>query len=590
MAALELFHRIFTHAPEVFAATGWRRQAVARDAESVLSSAALEELDDLLEKLEPVGERAWAVRRFANGEAWFGCVVVSYHGFEDAGGRIGLLNHARVVRLEDPWFNPVTLIEEALAFPIDEVLAAPASERAQKYVDALSDDPTIGVADMHASILEELDRKIVVDVLAATLGSHKTRPATRYVTPVDVRELALSWAALPAGLQQWSSFAAYAKDGVPVDAIWSSSGTKPSAVASGKLIDCVTKYLNLLLGSSYDHSFVVRDMNVSTTVAFQQLIDRATIEAGAPAGIPPAEGNMGKGSRKSSPPRKRDEAVVDPELAELDRNYQAMYRSLRSYIDQRLDANEAARATAARTPGPAPAPRSGTGPKRRFDWRAVVARYDWRVIAVTVFLTIVLVLGVQSILKFLTGSTVAADMTATSTTGTSDDTSGTAPTGTSGTTDTAGTTASTTSSGPGAAALDFKPARDVVATCTNWDVCLADFSVSHHDLFAVIVNRMRADTVNVPQSIRDQLEPYSNRLKDRTNPMKRGDRQVLRPLLFEYVVKQKAADKSVDGNLNDVTTKLLQDLNLKTSISDVQHPDLHSEAILRWIANQGGGG
>src|SRR5690349_7155169 len=229
MAALELFHRIFTHAPDVFATTGWRYQSVARDAKDVLPSLALTELDDLLAKLDPESDRAWAVRRFASDGEWFGCVIVSYYGFEDPVGRNGLLTHARIVKLAsgESWFNPAPLIEDALTFPIDDVLAAPATERAQRYVDALAEDETINVPEMSTSLLQDLDRDVVRDVLVAMLKSYKERGGTRYATELDMNQLALAWAALSAGLQQWSSFAMNAKDGVPVDAIWSDSGTNP---------------------------------------------------------------------------------------------------------------------------------------------------------------------------------------------------------------------------------------------------------------------------------------------------------------------------------------------------------------------------
>jgi hypothetical protein len=572
MAALELYHRIFTNTTDVFGQIGWRQGAVPRDAAAVLSREALAELDDLLAKLATAeGTEAWALRRFAANGDWFACLTVSYGGFDDAGGRGGLLNHARIVRLapDDPWLNPLPLLEQTLEFPIADARSAPAAERLQKYVDLLADDAALVVPEMHASLLHDLDRADLHDVAMATLWTLQLREGARMRSPgLPLAQLALAWAALPAGIQQRSSLAYGAADGVPVDVIWSEGGTRPSSIDSKPLAECVAKYLNLLLDSTYDHGLLVRDMNVRSAVDFQQLIDRATITAA----LPPAPRPAGKGEmpgRKGKTQRPREESGGDADLAELDRQQQIIYRSLKDYIDKRLAAYEAAR------PAPSRAPAT-----------AAAAGANRRLIGVTAAIVLFLVVIGQLLWTRALGPWLAS----TSTTATS--TSDTAATATYDTGGASGTTATTDTTDTGASRRpDLTPLRTIITNAdrqTKWEEVLAKFTVEHPALFALIVDSAKADQAAVPKAMRDRLEAFSKRLHGTGDPMTAADRAILRPILFEYAVKQQATDKRIDGNFNDINTDLLNAFPLQSSRNDINDWRLQSEVILRWIERNGG--
>src|ERR1041384_6118092 len=121
----EIHHFVFTHATDGWRGSGGRFHGMERDAAEMLPDEALTELKELLRKLMPEGKTpAWAMRRFSGGKDRFACFVVPYGGFADADPRHGVLNHARVVRLEPDavWFDPYPLVALAEQFEIKPML------------------------------------------------------------------------------------------------------------------------------------------------------------------------------------------------------------------------------------------------------------------------------------------------------------------------------------------------------------------------------------------------------------------------------------------------------------------------------------
>jgi hypothetical protein len=153
----------------------------------------------------------------------------------------------------------------------------------------------------------------------------------------------------------------------------------------------------------------------------------------------------------------------------------------------------------------------------------------------------------------------------------------------------AGTVAPTTTSPP----VDLQPVHAVIAKCSidnDWANAFATFTRNHPLLFALIVDRAMNDKLAVPEPMHKELEQYSRRLHGTGPKMNSKDLEVLRPLLFEYAVKQQATDKRVDGNFNNNAKELLKTFNLKSNPKHINAWNLQSEVILRWIAKDGNGG
>jgi hypothetical protein len=282
MAALDVHHRIYTHAK----ASGGRFVDVARDAKHVLPQVALAELDDLMKKLAPAGsEPAWAVRCFAGEkDARFVCAVVAYGGIRDASGREGLLTHARVVRIDrhEARGEVCALIDAASAVPIEDVRAA--SDPVRAYA-ARAVGNTIDVRELAD---DSEDGDAIREVASAEAGAMRGRVMNAGTH--SVRDLALAWSVLPVQARQHSSWAAGAAPGVPVDVVWRrGEETNPKAPES------VSKYRS-------------------------------------------------RAAEKNEMATKRRTKESDPlgfaELENLDRQHQAIYTALQDYLARRLDAYE----------------------------------------------------------------------------------------------------------------------------------------------------------------------------------------------------------------------------------------------------------
>lgn len=564
MAELELFHRIFTHAQAAGFGTGGRFAEIDRNAAGVLPKEAARELDDLLKKLVPYeSDRAWAMRRFSGDGASYACLAVSYEGFADAVGRPGLLNHARVVKLDpkERWFNPLPLIASALELRIGDVLVAPPQDRLRTYLDRMMEEATLPVPEMNPAMLDDVPRELAIDVLVASFAELGKRRGIAVRAPDGVlQRIAVAWAAMPAGMQERSSWAVDAADGVPVDLIWSSRGGEaPRTIGSQALPSFVATYLDRI----GDLGPVVRNPKIRNEVELQAQIARINIEVGPRTA---GKGEMAKtGSRSQEghaesqkPMRTGEVGPLDFEVIEnLDRQHEAIYRSLQDYITKRLAAYET-RAAAAVPRGGTLAQPEGGGWWKRFGVFAATA-------ALAVAVTLLAV-------KYWPRG---------------DRVENTPPTNeVSSATGTTETEATTTSNPAESVVTPFIRKAETATTDRKWADAFAELNKTQPAVLARLVDQVAAGQ-DTQAAARRKLEDFSKRLKAPGNPLNGADREALRPILFEYVAKLDAADRSVDGKLNDIDTALLKAIQsewqLQSAVSDVNSWDLHSELILRWL-------
>jgi len=331
MAEAEILHRLHTHAAtDSWSATGWKQVPLDdRDAGNVLPREVLFELDGLMTKITPAGsETAWAVRRFAADADTYACVIASYPDLvDDRGGRMGLLTHARLVRVPatNAAFDVAALVELAEGFALSDVRAVAPEQRLRRYLDLLSTESAIPIRDVSASELD-LPRAFLCDALTAMLASISRREQTRVALPAAERtliaDLARAWAAIPVALQRTSAWAMNVADGCPVDVIFATaSGKKAAAVGSERLVDFVSRYVSLLLDSARDFRRVLRNPDMTSVAKLDEALRKAE----------PLTQIEGLAMKK---PRTEN----DTGSAELDRQYRAIEASLRNYIDQRLAA------------------------------------------------------------------------------------------------------------------------------------------------------------------------------------------------------------------------------------------------------------
>lgn len=564
MAELELFHRIFTHAQAVGFGTGGRFAEIDRNAAGVLPKEASRELDDLLKKLVPYeNDRAWAMRRFSGDGASYACLAVSYEGFADADGRPGLLNHARVVKLDpnERWFNPLPLIASALELRIGDVRVAPPQQRLRTYLDRMIEEATLPVPEMNPAMLDDVPRELAIDVLVASFAELGKRRGIAVRAPDGVlQRIAVAWAAMPAGMQERSSWAVDAADGVPVDLIWSSRGGEaPRAIGSQSLPNFVAAYLDGI----GDLGHVVRNPKIRNEVELQAQIARINVAVGPRTAGKGEMSKRGSGSQEGpaesrKPARTGDVGPLDFEVIEgLDRQHEAIYRSLQDYITKRLAAYET-RAAAAVPRGGATAQPDGAGWWKRFGVFAATAALA---VAVTLLAVKYWPRGERA------ENTPPANEVAFAT-------------------DTTEAEATTTSNPTESIVTPFIRKAETATTDRKWADALADLNKTHPAVLARLVDRAAA-AQDTQAAVRKKLEDFSRRLKGTGNPLNGADREALRPFLFEYVAKLDAADRSVDGKLNDIDTALLKAIQsewqLQTGVSDVNSWDLHSELILRWL-------
>ncbi|HEX2123737.1 MAG TPA: hypothetical protein VHL59_19065 [Thermoanaerobaculia bacterium] len=554
----EIYHCVFTHAKDGRSGTGGRFLQMDADAAQLLPAEANRELRALLEKLQPEsGEPAFAMRRFAAGKRRFACFAVSYGGFEDAAGRDGLLNHARVVELDEEaiWLDPLPLVSLAEAFPIDAVRAAEPIDRLQAYIERIRNE-VVTVVPLTRQALQALPREHLGQVLRDALGAiGDARKRHRVPAPeIPLTQLARSWAALPVGLQRQSAWAFAAKEGLPVPLTWSASATadKPSDAATR----AAEQYLALLLDSTHDVTPLVRDENLDLG-AFAQRLQRAeTME-------------MPKKTHKPEPrgPELRPEPrpIEGQGVVDLNRQYDRMFAALKEYVDLRLEGHDAARAAAKSARGGELVPARGAG------WMQMLRRYG---AAVGLLAGILLTLGVLMATGKLQlrnrddAAPVRQESPETASVQEDPQESGAPPI-------------------LPAASDNLRTLVRDAALSKKWAEAFRSLTASEPEAVAALIEKAIQDDATGPAD-RRKLADLQDRLRGRGPKLESTDRAVLRDYLMQYIATQVTTETIViDDKLTDLGPAVMNRLRDETAAaSEATQPsddELQGEIILRWM-------
>lgn len=226
MTDAPLWHRLYTHA----GGTGGRFVDVERDASRVLTPEAAADLDDLMKKTRG----GFVVRRYGP----FACVIASREA-DDAGGRRGVRNHARVAKSDDAMFDVAALMERT---PSEEM------------------ETSVAIVE------RDFPRDLLRELLLAWIATHgkKSRARVR-IDGLDAHTAAIAWSALPIGLQRGGSWAVDTDDGCPVDVVLSARGGKrPDEVASPQLGEVVARYAALLLDGPPEFRAILRNPAIAS--------------------------------------------------------------------------------------------------------------------------------------------------------------------------------------------------------------------------------------------------------------------------------------------------------------------------------------
>jgi len=550
----EVFHRVYTHAVlDSFDSTGGRAvPAGERDVAVVLPELA-GDIDELLRKTTPEAHgTAWIVRRFISSGWAYGCVITSYPDLiVDARGRSGVLNHARLVRVGagEATFDIAQLVATAAEFPIEDVCQSPAERRLADYLDAVSGEQAVEVRPVSIEVLDQLPREFLREFLIACLAGLGARKSMRYVVPSDeggsIESLATAWAALPLGLQPASSFGFGVADGCPVDAIFSGSGSS-TGVASEGLAGCVTRYLNLLLDTSYDSQSLLRNREITSVSKLEQMVSNAE----AP----------GKKAMKKT--KKRDDWTPPQNEAapQVDRQYKAMEESLRAYIDQRLSLLESRPPSAG---GVTAQSAGGLVPAGSGNWLA------WTIAltaaAVAIFAVVMMLLRSPDRPRDDDGSSSARieEQTASS--------------------DLTETEASSSGS------ANRRVLEDAIARANasgKWADELKNLLTDHPTLSAGAVRA--AANGDMSDRSRTALEKLAQQIEGGTD-LGRDRREALRALLLEAIAASVSSNVTVDGTLTDLKPELLERIKEKFRVAaaaKAASPEFQAEVILRWMKDR----
>ncbi|HEV7764545.1 MAG TPA: hypothetical protein VGQ76_06050 [Thermoanaerobaculia bacterium] len=560
----DIYHCVFTHATDGWNASGGRFPPVERDAAQILPAEALEELKSFLGKMMPESSAAaWSMRRFAGGTERFACVIASYNGFEDAAGRGGVLNHARVVKLEREslWFDPFPLVAMAEELDIELIRKREPIDRLQAYLTRIADEDVVVVRSLSRHDLKTLPPQLVRDVLTGTLAAiADTRGRRRVLAPRGrLAEIARAWAALPVGLQRLSTWGYTANDGIPVQLNWTLDPEDVNVEeASRSVVDCVAKYVTIL-DSTYDVRQIVSDEGMDLA-AFSQFVQRASATVAATL---PEKIEMPKKSSKAEP-RPRAQTEVDGEtVVDLNRQYDRMFASLREYVDLRIDALEAGRAAK-------PAPRSAESATA--TWRDRIAIPA--AILVSVVVTVV-VLELFGMLRLRERFRANPSETATTTQ------QEPAPIYT--------PSANETVEDLPQASPRLQRFIADAATTGRWKEAFLAFSEGEPETVA----RMIEETINDPTTgrvTRTTLADFRDRIRGTGKKLGAGDREALRKYLLQFVARKEGSAGEqivIDESLKDLTPVVVRSVKARTNAgSATDNPedfDLQSEAILRWL-------
>jgi hypothetical protein len=567
----EIYHCVFTHATDGWSGSGGRFVAVERNAPELPTDAEIE-LKAFLGKLMPESAApAWSMRRFAAGADRYACVIASYNGFADAGNRAGVLNHARVVRLERDsiWFDPFPLVALAEDFDIESVKQLDPLDRLQAYLDRIAEEDAVEVRALSRQELITLPRELLREVLTGTLAARADNRGHRRVRAPRGRlaHIARAWAALPVGLQRQSTWAYGAQDGVPVQLIWTGDAERINVDSpSDAVIDCVANYM-ALLDSSYDLRTLVNDEEINLA-PFSSLVQ---VAAATVASLPETNAMSKKAQKPESRPRPTAGFELEDDAAvELNRQYDRILAAVKEYVDQRLDAYDA----------------GGAGkPAVRPAQSAAVAGVTWKQwldrnaipIITALIAGVLLTLGVLFWMGRIGGGTAVRHRPAASVR-TETREAAVIP-----------ESATETADERPVASPQLRKLIEAAARTGKWKEAFLTFTESEPETVA----RMIDDTISAPTAdanTRASLADLRDRVRGSGNKLDSSDREALRKYLLQYVVSREAtADDGVvvDENVSDLTPPLMKAIKSQTNAtSSSDKPEdfeLQSEVILRWL-------
>ncbi|HYI11835.1 MAG TPA: hypothetical protein VEK57_22455 [Thermoanaerobaculia bacterium] len=581
----EIYHCVFTHATDGWSGSGGRFEPVEPNAAELLPAEALIELQSFLGKLIPESKGpAWAMRRFSAGSDRYACFIASYGGFKDAAGRNGLLNHARVVRLEPDavWFDPLPLVALAEEFPIDEVQRADPLDRLQAYLGKLADENVVTVRALSRQELKPVPREALREVLLTTISAIGDKRGKRRVRApkLPLTQLARAWAALPVGLQRRSAWAHGANDGVPVQLIWSDDPERTNQERpSDAAIRCVDQYLGLLLDSNYDLRQLVLDEELDLA-AFTQLVQRASATAmTTTAALLPEKTEMTKKNNRPEP-RSRGRSDSEPlDAAELNRQYETMFESLKEYVDLRLEGYEAGRAAAKVAPRGSDVPLKTSGGARTVPgWKAALDRYGIAAAALAAGILLTLgVLALTGVLKWGRGTAAARpeqqqEVAGTVTAEDEPEDAGPVPV-----------------PQPPQATEYLRTLVTQTETTGKWPEAFQALTETEPRTVAALVDDTIGHQTTGPNT-RKALAALRDRLNGTGKKLDRTDRSALRNYLLQYIAAEVTAGQPeviVDDKMNDLKPAVMQRVIGATGatgkLAEPSEPVLQSEIILRWL-------
>jgi hypothetical protein len=532
------------------------------------------------------------MRRFSGGRERYACFIVSYGGFADAAGRNGLINHARVVRLEPDavWFDPLPLVALAEDFPVDEIRSGEPKRQLEAYLERLKDEDVVTVRPLSRQELKPIARDGLREVLLATLGAiGDPRGRRRVRAPqIALTQLARAWAALPVGLQRKSAWAYGANDGGPLTLLWSNDRERVSSEQpSDATRRCVDGYLRLLLDTNYDLRQIVTDEDVDLA-AFTQIVQQASATA---VTVLPERHDMPKKTKEPEPPRPRgrgDSAPLDSaELAaELDRQYRQMEASLRNYVDLRLGGHEASRAAEQTASRGSDVPlKTPSTPYAAPGWKGMLDRFG---IPIAVTAGVLLLLGAMYVWKPWGRDRVRS--TGASTNQEQEQEQGyTEP-------EPAGNDPAVTESTPSTEPAQASPyLRTLIAETAasskpnKWPEAFLAFTERQPATVAALTNAAWGHPTTTAD-IRGKLAALRDRLNGQGKPLAATDRAALRNYLVQYIAAEVTAGQpgvTIDDKMNDlkpaVMQRVLQETKTGGSSTDASNAALQSEVILRWL-------
>ncbi|HET8773239.1 MAG TPA: hypothetical protein VFP80_05590 [Thermoanaerobaculia bacterium] len=529
-------------------------------------------VDDLLATTAPAGhQEAYAVVRYTgDGKETYACLVVSYPDlFQDATGRGGFLNHARLVRVSEPSLDAAALFEVAGDFPYREVCEVEASERRNAYIGKVAmEEPAIGVRAVAAAELQDIPRELLTDFLIGCLvhiGQKKGEPVL--LRDDDPAKLVRAWAALPLGLQRKSSWAVRVAS-CPVDVVFTrSQGKAASKDANKTLVETVQHYVSLLHDAPGRVDAILSNPAITTAGELREAVFSAAPTAAGTTPIPIAgQEEMAKNKAKAKVvPDQQWDPVHPDDVAGLSRQYKAMEASLRRIIDERFEALEVRQRSQQRSQPPAVSRAKGDGGSVEPWWR-------WRWLPL-VAATVVSLVVVAAVLfwpdrkareperpreTFSQPSPAPAD-----------DTPDPVP-----------------AEKPGSRAVS---AAEQSQATNAWAEALKGLLESDRTL---VVRTIEDLSVNAPEDVRDQLDEFVVRIGRGEDLGSEGprSRERLRELLLDCIAFESVLpDVKVDGKLADVAPhidKLKKQSGVKSKVRDPASRELQSEIILRWIASR----